>query len=298
MEDRPIRISPTKIHHKAPLDRGTSIVDVPNREDNEFLIYVRSQDCTIKSLNTDIEYKISPTIEVQDGYHLHLSLHSAEIPYSFYSITENNNIFSFTESENDYITNIQATIRLEIPFGNYSIRELLLEIQTLANVARSQFFNTVYTLSYSGITNKITMTTSVDIGVTVHFEDPNSIAINLGFERVESTFDWDSPLISTTSCQVFNIHNLYFSVSNIKFVSNLNVLASEAVYSSILAKIPVNSEPLGVIYFEPQNMISNKVSSNKIEMLHVSLRDSENNLINLNGLHWEHTLHLRITKNN
>jgi hypothetical protein len=87
-------------------------------------------------------------------------------------------------------------------------------------------------------------------------------------------------------------------VENIRFISNLNVSNNEAIFSKILAKIPVNSEPLGIIYYEPSYMISNKTPVAGIEHIEVKLTDDTYELIDLNGLEWEFTLHIKIEKTN
>ena len=59
-----------------------------------------------------------PVIEIPDGHHIYLSLQSAQIPYSFYSITSVDNIFEFG------VVGDTPTIYYVQP-GNYTITQVI-----------------------------------------------------------------------------------------------------------------------------------------------------------------------------
>ena len=84
-----------------------------------------------------------PVIEIPDGHHIYLSLQSANIPYSFYSITSVDNTFRWGLVAGPINTTY-------IQPGNYNITQLIDVIKAALGAS--------YTVTYSSITSKILIT--------------------------------------------------------------------------------------------------------------------------------------------
>ena len=78
-------------------------------------IYLNSKYANKSNSSTsDVDYFFSP-FSIPTQYHIHLSVQSAQIPYSFYNVNIRNNTLNF------YTNNQPTMISISIPIGNYNV---------------------------------------------------------------------------------------------------------------------------------------------------------------------------------
>ena len=132
------------------------------------LICIRSRDLdNTDSIGNTGRLTLQTPIEALPNEKLFVCVHSAIFPNSWYNLSSelNNNIISFKETgDTDYIN-------LTITNGSYNITELMSSIKT-ALEANSRNGLT-YTLTYSEITNSVTITHSNNGSITTFFDFSN-----------------------------------------------------------------------------------------------------------------------------
>lgn len=210
-----------------------------------------------------------PQIEIPIQHHIYISVHSANIPYSFYNIDSTNNTLIYV------ISSISTTIT--ITPGNYNAIQLAAYLQSLMPNFR---------VTYNSITNKFTF-----LNTTYNFAfDTSSKCFSiLGFSNTNVT----SILKSLTSDKCVNMQ----SKQCINIMSNFatgNISSFDMKSNKMLCCIPLNTQPYSnIIYENPSNFRSN-LYTNVISYLNIMITDQENNVLDLNGLDWSLVLQLDI----
>ena len=214
-----------------------------------------------------------PVIEIPDGHHIYLSLQSANIPYSFYSITSFDNTFTWgltTAPSNSY----------DIPPGNYNITQLL---NYLSGIMGAQ-----YTLSYSSITSKITITHSTNDFI-IYADSFNHI---IGFSKTTNT---TSSGRTVTGRDCVNLNQIRAINVEVNFPT-YNVNVAQPYNQNILATIPVYVAPFSIITYTNNNNFRTNLYVNKLDQIQIRLLDNEGRLIDMNGIQYQMTMQLDCIK--
>ena len=247
--------------------------------DSSYMVHIKSKD--VKQLttgfNTDMLIDLSAPIQRSNrGQDLHVSLSSAEIPISFYAFSSNlNNL-------NIYVDGASSLV---IPEGNYDVYEMMAEINSVGAFP--------YTATYDDNKGKYTLTNTDATGHTINFGDTESrgLAKALGFERANEVVGAGG---NTTSDGVVNfqtIHSIFlFSDLNVENV----ITTGETVNNiqPIIDKIPITEIPFSIMHYNPYLTapFTSKVDNDSIRTFRISLRDQNNNLIQLNDVNYEISL--------
>jgi hypothetical protein len=214
-----------------------------------------------------------PVIEIPDGHHIYLSLQNASIPYSFYSITANDNTFTWGlvgSPSNSF----------DVPPGNYNITQLLNYLSSIMGVQ--------YTLSYSSITSKITITHTTT-NFIIYADTFNHI---IGFSKTTNT---PSSGRTLTSRDCVNLNQIRAINVEVNFPTyNINV--AQAYNQNIMATIPVYVAPFSIITYQNPNNFRTNLYVNKLDQIQIRLLDNESRLIDLNGINYQMTLQLDCIK--
>jgi hypothetical protein len=218
---------------------------------------------------------ILPMIEIQDGYHIYLSVQNCVIPYSFYNINSSNNKLI-------YFTNYQIIPTehiLTIPEGNYNINQLVSTLKSL-------MIN--FNITYNNINNKITFI----YDKLFMLSKESTILEIIGF-MPNTIYSSDLETFTLTSVNNINMH----PIKCINIVSNLmtyNINKSFVNNNSILCCIPINSQPYSLIEYHNNNNFRVNLFVNTISTIRIKLIDDNGNLLNLNGLNFSLTIQLDI----
>lgn len=237
-------------------------------------IYLNSKYATIKPNGGDTGLCIFefPNIVLPDGNYVYLSLQSCVLPYSFYSINENNNGLNIVDASG-------STFEFTVPVGNYNIYQLRTAI--LAELGGG------WDISYNSITNKVTF-----INSTREFTINASGTLNhaLGFSESENT---TSTLKEATSEHCINLNQIRALNMEIDMpTTTLNI--AQPLNQNILATIPVIVQPFGMIYWENNNGFRVNMYCEKMNMIKVKFLDNQGNLVNFNKVNWQATLQIDV----
>ncbi len=226
-----------------------------------------SADIYYNETNSWCEFDI-PLIECSYREHLHLSVQSVSIPYSFYNVSDYNNILMYSTHTGTY--------SIFIPTGNYNIASLLTTLQTLL---------TTFTISYDKIKNKLTFRNSIDF---------TFLMVSTCFELIGlSMINQSSSSLTLTSDFVCNISSVRHLCIATNFTTN-NINKALPNERNILAHVPVSVAPNEVISYLNYGNYKCNLFSNIMDHIVIKILDHKGNLINLNGAEWSMTLQIDI----
>jgi hypothetical protein len=201
-----------------------------------------------------------------------VSVEFISIPFSFYTINSSNNVLTFNS----------AVHSITITPGNYTMTNLITEMQTKL-LAVPAFSLLTPTVTFSYTTYKVTISMSSAFIVDSKTAQPTStFAPFLGFSvsSVSNT--------TATANNVINISggNYLYVVSN--YLSNNlhnGILYSNGSYDKALTIVPINTSPGGIILYQPNIPIrlDSRLNIRTTDLIDITIYDEYNNIIDLNG---------------
>lgn len=214
-----------------------------------------------------------PVIEIPDGHHIYLSLQSANIPYSFYSITSVDNSFRWGL--------VAGTINTTyIQPGNYNITQLIDVIKAALGAS--------YTVTYSSITSKILITHATSDFI-IYADTFNHI---IGFSKTTDTTSTAQILYGRDCVNLNQIRALNIEVN----FPTYNVNVAQPYNQNIIATIPVYVAPFSIITYQNTNNFRTNLYVNKLDQIQIRIIDNNGLLVNMNGIQYQMTLQLDCVK--
>ena len=196
---------------------------------------------------------------------------SAQIPVSFYTITENNNVFRVNAST------------VQITKGNYDANRLITEIT-------KKLFSVGITISIT--ISKVTglLTFSSDIPIALY---PSSLMPLLGF--LDIAYTSSSVILKNIITAPYPVNLLGIQKLNINSsaLSAYNSNSNSFGESTTIATIPCTASPFGMIFYNNQNSYS-LLKSKTISSIDIQIVDENDLLIDFNNIDWSLTLQLTI----
>lgn len=214
--------------------------------------------------------------------HAEISLISAEIPVSFYTINNTNHALEYE------ISFVIKTII--VPNGNYNGNSLI-DVLDAAFLANGDTI-TVIINQTNGVLTFSTTTALWSIR-----QSSNSIIAVLGFEIGTTTYN-------STALSPFTItppHPLnLLGAKRISVCSNdLPIYSYSSLsnnLSNILATVEINVPAFGLIFYKNTTLIKSKLRVSALDSFDIQLKDEFGNLLDFNNAPWSITLGLFITR--
>ena len=281
---------------------------------------------------THFTYVFRDSIIVQKNESVLLSLLQASIPYSFYNVRAGVND-AIDVMVKDFIGAPQEIFEkaLVFPPGNYTAISMAKQFKTqLEQFLSDSSLPSTVTIDYDRDTQKFKFSigaTGTHLGRVVVLNLSHGVNKNTHFD-VELGFDSDTaessvffavsssdtqsagtcsivdgvpsnfaPRGTDTSLVSTNIADLNGSVHALYLRTNLPVLSTmdslTGGQSNIVAKIPINTGPGGIIFHEPRDsMHKSLIHTRAIKALEIRITDDRNRIVSLNGLHFSIALQL------
>jgi len=245
-------------------------------------IHLNSKNLSQGSIN-DAYFYIN-TIEVPSDYQLHLSVLSASIPYSFYSINDKNNTLLLNVmyiNPNSNNLGSDNLIMYIIPKGNYTITQFITQLQTIM---------IGYTISYNKITSKITISYSTDFIIL----NTSTCLDFIGFGDVDISL-LSSINNSITSVNCINLQSQQCICVATNFISHSISIINQKK-PTVICCIPINTAPNSMITYVNPSHYKINIYSSMFSMINIKLTDQDGTLIDMNGCHWSMTLQIEIIR--
>lgn len=199
-------------------------------------------------------------------------LNTAIIPRTFYTFNSFNNVLSIQED-------VGASFSITITPGNYDLATFKTTIEGLLNTASTNSY--VYTLTYSEVTNKITLSCtglfqvllSGTAQLILGFSTTSALALSVSADKVQR-------VTSYPEC-------LYIRGN----ISNDGQYVNQSITSDVIAKVPVSVARNQTIYYEnvQEDFYENK-GQNNMYNFYCSYVDINNpaveRVVDFNGADW------------
>jgi hypothetical protein len=234
-----------------------------------------------RSKLSNVAFTLNEPLRCRANESFVLTLKQAVIPYSWYGINEKNNKFKIQVQDNDG-ENAEEEIFISIPLGNWSIVSLIKYLQTYIN----NLISFDITMTYNDIANKVKITSNSQTKrLKIDFTINDDAHECLGFSDEIFYLYGNMPLLSNEVVQIFNHASIYIKTNLLGGVAYL-----QEGTTNILANIPINTIPMGIINFnDTMKYILHQKSINFIEIEMVFEDFSE---IDFNGKHWQIALQI------
>jgi hypothetical protein len=243
------------------------------------LITISSDSATLYNNGdflSDMYFKFDGMLKDEDDIiYSQISIHTAQIPISFYIVNVYNNKFVY-KYFNDEITTVYFDV------GNYNANTFL------------TYFNSVIphvTLSFNKINGKFTISSNHAIYIY-----PDSTCYKLlGLKAGISYSDTTNPYIIQTPfpCQFQGISRIKINSNEL---SGYSMDSATGSYSPLIDCITVNSSAFGVILFQNITNLKTPLRNKILTGFDIQFLDDDNNLINFNGCEWNLTIELNIIR--
>jgi len=273
-------------------------------EVDSFVFYLDSKYADSGSNSQPVWAMDTPLVLKDPSNFFRCRVVSAEIPFSFKTLSAPNNLIYYTLTVPEDAVNYSTYIT--IPEGNYSITDLLLQFKTqlVASITLAGFHTIhqpTFDMSYNAVTGKCTLTFSaMPVGhtftLTVLWSQGDILCEYFGFSYLTNT------VLSYTAAQVITSTN-YVSPNNV----NVSVLTSLYIRSTnlhqttnqqeqlveqfltntdILCKIPISGVYNSWLMFDNQNQRGVKLNNRTIEEIQLYITTNTFTATLLAGLHW------------
>lgn len=175
-----------------------------------------------------------------------------QIPFTYYTFTSTNNTFFLEESNPSERT-------VTIPVGNYSTNSLAVALGVALTNASTGTDQSTFTVSYSAITGTFSFSSSTNFPFAFKFNDytvspANLIGFNVGRSATSSSNGTNQVLVAPSVTMLTGPNYLYLNSNTMGQMFSI-YLPEGAKYlvngtrGPQLAKIPVNVQPNGIIYW-------------------------------------------------
>ena len=239
------------------------------------ILHVRSKDATqlTNGYNTNFDINLINPISIKENQEIHISVSSAEIPYSFYNVS--------SELKNNTLI-YDDTQTLTFTSQDYDIDDIINFFE--ADTAFKAIFDTTYDSQKNKISfkNKTGATHKINLSIS-------NLNKEIGFSEIDTdrTITAGSTLTSDFVCNLATVHSIFIKSS----LSTANVLSTRSGNSTILQKISVDTNSLGIIYINQSDYRQITVSQVPvIDHITFSITDQNNNLLQLNNVNYEFSL--------
>ena len=249
------------------------------------VIHIRSQDVGVaKGVSgslANFNISLNPAITAEEDEYMLVSVNSAQIPFSFYNVNDNNNQITGDDG---------ASFTATLTNGNYNITQLLAEIKTKVNSQTGT--HDITAASYDSKTNKVTITTAGNVSFSWK-TGTKTVGKLIGFIT-----DSASATTSHTSDAQVNTggEEAVYIRSSLHSINSYESRTGGA--SDILAKVPNMVSFYGIIHYQPPvNVWKCQLQRGQtLSNFSLSLTDSEHKVLDINGMNFEVSLLVEFRK--
>lgn len=272
-------------------------------------------------LSTDFQY----TLEHPYKNLIRLRVASIEIPNMFYSFSKVKKNVSFVIQAYDISSIIHQAI-IELPDGNYSSEEIIIEIQSQLDTKMRDPFGIFLSINVNSLNAKVTFTNngvapppifsssipstsakpfSIDFIKTPCFKNRLAnfgLGYNLGFRCKVCKATTSKPSPDITGITIYSIIGeacldvvgdtyMFLAINDLHTIEQ----KTSETYLQVLAKIIIREDKYAVIYDDGGTLLSNEIifpSPTDLKVLNIKLLDPFGEVIDLCGMNFSFSLEI------
>jgi hypothetical protein len=240
----------------------------------DILVVLDSRNATTiynGNFNSDVEFDLTDRLAMPRlGVGFSVSVMNATIPIGQYNVNSTNNILVLKNIVTDVISTVTITP------GNYTITQLIAELTTNTPAE--------YEYSYTAKINKMSLyntTHNFQILSTTTMWELLGLQRNTVVTSIFKTYHFPN-CVNMSGLRNINIH--------LDNLTTKNIASSTKSVSTIIGNIPVDVNGSGVLSWNLSNNYEIPVPILSLDYINILLKDNENNLLEMNGIHWNITL--------
>ena len=241
-----------------------------------FLVVLDSRNASVYnngSYNSNMSFYFEdPITKPKNCIHMTCSVVSFICPVSFYQVNYTNNIL--------VVTVFSTVYTITVPYGNYTETTFMSTLTSLLPVG--------FSMSFSAITNRFTLSYTADFTINA---SQSTISEVMGFSKSVSISSTASTLTLPYCCNFSGLNNLNVHMANL---NTKNIDSFNKSNSPIIASVPVNSPPGGVLIYEKKYSFDFLIQERVIDHIDIELMDDLENYVDLNNQHFNLTLQFTI----
>jgi hypothetical protein len=228
-----------------------------------FQIYLSSKYADVYKNNNlnSVEFFL-PMIEIDDLYHIYISVANASIPVSYYNINSNNNILQYSLTGGPIVS-------IVISSGNYNVNTLLTTLNSLL---------TNFTVIYNSITNKFTFTHATTDFIFFGI----STCLNCLGLSTQDQYSLSRVLVSNGCINLSPVRSFIISCN----LQTGNINLSNSGIQNILCSIPIITNNLGVVNYSNDSKFKTNLFTNVLNSISIHIKDQDDNSIDFNSVNW------------
>lgn len=208
-----------------------------------------------------------------------VQVQNAQIPFSFYNINVYNNILNITYNATPYT--------LTLTRGNYNSTTLISEI--IAKLALIPIAD--ITIVTSSITGIITFTRAGGLNFTI--EPTGTLNKVLGFDPTTTYTSVGGILVAPYPLNLLGLLKLKIASYELQ-TGNFDSSVDGTL--NVLATIPIEAGSFGLILYDNISNTQSIIRNPTLDGFDLKILGDDNNLVNFNGIGWNITLLLSITR--
>ena len=178
---------------------------------------------------------------------------------------------------------------MELLKGNYNATTLITEIRTkidLAIVGAAPI-----EISLNRINGKLVWTNTSAIDDFTLVKAGSSLWYVLGLDDSVATYDANPTITPPFPLNLLGTNNVSIRTNNL---ATMNYNSRDAGSSNVLADIPVDASPFGILLYKNTSITYNILRVLNVNRFSISMLDDNNNPIDFNNANWTITLALNI----
>jgi len=217
--------------------------------------------------------------EDDDNREITISIQNAQIPISFYNINVYNNILVI-----DYNS---TTYTFTLTQGNYNSLNLITEI--VAKFALQGIID--ITIVTSAITGCMTFTRALSLDFSIL--STGTINTVIGFQPTTTNTSTSGVLTAPFPLNLLGLLKLKLASFELQ---TQNYDSSVQSNLNILATMPIDSGPFGVVLYNNISNITSIINNKSLDGFDLQIFGDDGRLVDFNNTHWNITLILAITR--
>lgn len=247
-------------------------------------LFLQSDKATISISDSHKIFILDEIIETDPHINLLIGLTSFEMPYSFYNINQFNNTFEISSNGN--------TIVFTLVSKNYTAIQLASQITSeLAVASRVTALGQTITCVFNEQETKFLFNSSAN-STQYEITTNTTMSKELGFNLPASSSQITGLLLSDNIINLSGTPSIYLRLNNL----GIRNRDSRGKVDGTIQKINVNCNFGEFIFFEAFTDIYYPLTNRTINQLDISLTDSNNNELILNGAEFSATLTVHYQK--
>lgn len=240
------------------------------------LVTLNSKNCTAYyngNFLSDVEWDLSDILaKPKAAVEFSVSVMNTSIPIGQYNVNSTNNILVLKNTS----TNVTNTIT--VPVGNYTITQLITELNSLSAAE--------YDFTFIPRTNTMFIFHNLLAGQFQVLETSTMWEL-LGFNRgvIQSSV---AQVCNAPNCvNMSGLQNINVHLDNL---NTKNITSFTKAASTIIASVPVDVNSSGVLSYNLSSNYEIPVPISSLDYINILLKDDLGNFIENNGVHWSVTL--------